>query len=473
MCPAGHRLQQSYAPAGRARAVICDRCNKQLPGGAQGFGCRACDYDVCAHCRSGKRVAAADAGSGGGGASGGDSASGANGGAEETWACPQCTLKNRRGAPRCTACKAAGPSLPKRARHAGGGAGGSSSIDRDMLVAHGRADTGIREGLMPLIRSCFVAPKPRPPGPGRKGGGGGGGASGFASSTAALTVEVRLAGALVPMFTQRERWSCGYRNLQMLFGALLRLPPPDCPDSLKKAIFGGLYAVPTIGDVQGWIELAWSHGFDQRGRVEFMGKLRGTQSWIGTPEVVALASSFGVRARLLTFLHPDGDMEEQSKLLLAQVWEYFGGDGGGGSGGGGGGSSGSGAASGTRVSIVHQSGKLPLYFQHQGHSRTIVGIERRRVPGGGGAALEDVLLLFDPSVDSAQLAEKLTQKTGWESMLKRTPKTLKKDAYQIVMLDPATPLSSSEQEEAKKNGLKHDLFPSLAGQYDKRLSKFG
>ncbi|KAK3255859.1 hypothetical protein CYMTET_34982, partial [Cymbomonas tetramitiformis] len=39
--------------------------------------------------------------------------------------------------------------------------------------------------------------------------------------------------------------------------------------------------------------------------------------------------------------------------------------------------------------------KPPLYFQHQGHSRTVVGIERRR--RSGSAADEAILLILDPS----------------------------------------------------------------------------
>ena len=35
----------------------------------------------------------------------------------------------------------------------------------------------------------------------------------------------------------------------------------------------------------------------------------------------------------------------------------------------------------------------PLYFQHQGHSRTIVGVEVMKSDGGGGVRL----LVFDPS----------------------------------------------------------------------------
>ena len=35
----------------------------------------------------------------------------------------------------------------------------------------------------------------------------------------------------------------------------------------------------------------------------------------------------------------------------------------------------------------------PLYFQHQGHSRTIVGVEIMKSDGGGGVRL----LVFDPS----------------------------------------------------------------------------
>ncbi|MEW5306485.1 MAG: hypothetical protein WDW36_008944 [Sanguina aurantia] len=52
-------------------------------------------------------------------------------------------------------------------------------------------------------------------------------------------------------------------------------------------------------------------------------------------------------------------------------------------------------------SPVHVTGLPPLYFQHAGHSRTIVGIERRRASGRGPDTY--TILVFDPSENTSHL----------------------------------------------------------------------
>ncbi len=57
-----------------------------------------------------------------------------------------------------------------------------------------------------------------------------------------------------------------------------------------------------------------------------------------------------------------------------------------------------------------RAGKPPLYFQHQGHSQTLVGVERIQVQPGHAAEVS--LLLLDPGQDTAQLAAALREKRG-------------------------------------------------------------
>lgn len=69
-----------------------------------------------------------------------------------------------------------------------------------------------------------------------------------------------------------------------------------------------------------------------------------------------------------------------------------------------------------RPTAVVMTGKPPLYFQHEGHSRTIVGIERTLAPGAqqqpaaqgtqGGAA-EYTLIVLDPGMPQAELLNSL------------------------------------------------------------------
>lgn len=53
-----------------------------------------------------------------------------------------------------------------------------------------------------------------------------------------------------------EQWSCGYRNFQMLCSSLLQ------HDIYRRVMFDGSGRIPTVMELQGWIEQAWSHGFD-------------------------------------------------------------------------------------------------------------------------------------------------------------------------------------------------------------------
>jgi hypothetical protein len=98
------------------------------------------------------------------------------------------------------------------------------------------------------------------------------------------------------------------------------------------------------------------------------------------------------------------------------VWDYFsqgppgssGSGGGGGGGSGGSGSSGGGGSSGAlaqlRGSPVTVTRHAPLYLQHEGHSLTVVGVERHAPPGAEAAHR---LLILDPGHDAQALREAL------------------------------------------------------------------
>ncbi|XP_024543195.1 zinc finger with UFM1-specific peptidase domain protein isoform X1 [Selaginella moellendorffii] len=86
-----------------------------------------------------------------------------------------------------------------------------------------------------------------------------------------------------------------------------------------------------------------------------------------------------------------------------------------------------------RQPLVIISRRPPLYFQHQGHSRTIVGIQRRRKLGGPEEAF---LLVLDPSQRTEELVKALRAKTGWQKLIKRGVHTLKRAAYQVCHIDP-------------------------------------
>lgn len=276
-------------------------------------------------------------------------------------------------------------------------------------------------------------------------------------------------------------WGCGWRNIQMLSSHLLMQR-----QEAREVMFGRSGFVPDIPSLQRWLEIAWERGFDRPGSESFNQKVYCSRKWIGSTECAALFRSFGLRARVVDFSSKDfellsssvhdenveveagrrkkehvyGPMDEflctkrcvskvdpfecekprcarnnytlkdHSKsrnfskreidghqLLVHWVWNYF-----------------------TVESIkcadnfhhVFVSDKTPLYFQHDGHSRTIVGIQSRQSPDG--MSEQHSLLVLDPSHRTAALERSLKENFGWQKLIKRGVHTLKKPQYQVVVV---------------------------------------
>ncbi|CAA6656457.1 unnamed protein product [Spirodela intermedia] len=192
-------------------------------------------------------------------------------------------------------------------------------------------------------------------------------------------------------------WGCGWRNIQMLSSHLLMER-----QEAKEVIFGGSGFVPDIPSLQRWLELAWERGFDGLGAKSFNYKIAGSTKWIGATECATLflkssesSADLGKKAKrkekdvhgpmdkflLHTVMHDKSRHASHTngpQVLVDWVWNYF--------------NSGVSGQCSHQVSI---SEKMPLYFQHNGHSRTIVGIQVKK----GTQGMPDVysLLVLDPS----------------------------------------------------------------------------
>ena len=59
------------------------------------------------------------------------------------------------------------------------------------------------------------------------------------------------------------------------------------------------------------------------------------------------------------------------------------------------------------------SRKPPLYFQHEGHSRTLVGVERRQPRPGAPAEVS--LIILDPSQPTQPLLSALRERRHWQA----------------------------------------------------------
>ncbi|KAI1776117.1 DUF1671-domain-containing protein [Hypoxylon cercidicola] len=158
---------------------------------------------------------------------------------------------------------------------------------------------------------------------------------------------------------------CGYRNIQMLISCVLQLDPAAA------RLFGG--RVPDIFALQDMIEDAWDRGVNAKGRIE-TGGIRGTRKFIGTPEAAAIFVNLGIRCDTQGFRNAKGEERRAAENRLYDAVErYF--------------AEAPGVSSQAKVRTTQLP---PLYFQHRGHSMTIVGIEKRTKGGRG-------LLVFDPT----------------------------------------------------------------------------
>ncbi|KAJ2496931.1 hypothetical protein GGH96_005476 [Coemansia sp. RSA 1972] len=172
------------------------------------------------------------------------------------------------------------------------------------------------------------------------------------SSTVLCTKQTQL------YLTMRDRgWACGYRNSQMLLSSLIPLPI--------------LNTVPQVIELQQMLEQAWNAGFDPDGYAQ-LGRVVNTRKWIGATEIYCILAHLGVRAHIVDFHRATG-ANGTHPALFAWIVEYF--------------------TSGSKDERGFTN-KHPLYLQHQGHSRTVVGVELGE---------KDVcVLVFDPDVPVAQ-----------------------------------------------------------------------
>ncbi|XP_053565115.1 zinc finger-containing ubiquitin peptidase 1, partial [Bombina bombina] len=174
--------------------------------------------------------------------------------------------------------------------------------------------------------------------------------------------------------TGDKGWGCGFRNIQMLLSSLLL-------DDTYKSQLQECRSVPCIPKLQSMIEGAWKEGFDPQGASHFNGKLRGTKAWIGACEVYCLLTSLHLKCRILDF-HKPSSSSGTHPFLFDWVLNYYSSD--------------------THGGKIVCTSKPAIYLQHQGHSRTIVGLEERKNK-------TYCLLIFDPGCPPENMQRLLKQ----------------------------------------------------------------
>ena len=225
----------------------------------------------------------------------------------------------------------------------------------------------------------------------------------------------------------KEGGFCGYRNIQMLVSYI------RSAGAFGFEHFDGP-RIPSILKLQDMIENAWDMGFNATGKIE-TGGIRLTRKYIGTPEAQALFQSLGIPCAASAFSR-SAHLRAHENLLLA-VANYF-------------------RSETQEHSVLHRDGhsnqvvitrKPPIYFQHRGHSMTVVGWESRY---DGGVNL----VVFDPMFQPNATIKRMAM-TG--SLSVREPAKVMKahrrgenylakfNDFELLMLKAATPASESKE----------------------------
>ncbi|XP_042345688.1 zinc finger-containing ubiquitin peptidase 1 [Plectropomus leopardus] len=196
-------------------------------------------------------------------------------------------------------------------------------------------------------------------------------------------------------------WGCGYRNFQMLLSALHRID--------AYAPFLQEKAVPSIPRLQSLIEEAWKEGLDPQGASHFNQRLQGTRAWIGATEIYALLTSLGINARIIDFHQPTGPGDTHIRLF-DWVKQYF-----------------QSSRSSRLTPRLIRTSLPPLYLQHQGPRRSVVGLEQRK---NGSLCL----LLLDPGTSASHTRKLLSGNIVSASVrhIRKFPGSLRHKQYQVV-----------------------------------------
>ena len=295
-------------------------------------------------------------------------------------------------------------------------------------------------------------------------------------------------------YRQADKWSCGYRNLQMVLSSLLALLPTSHP--YFAATSGGngdgcngdthsRMPPPTVLDIQLLLELSWRDGFDPDGARHYHGKIRGKSRWIGAVEVASLLTSLSVDCAVIQFIKRDSSR----RLLVDFVWQYYDAQSGfdacqRAENGQGAyvsdlaqiilANCGNGAAKiasapmdvADATAISSRMPLVPIYLQYSGHSVTIMGIER--VHHDGGANVSFNFLVMDPMIDGETIRERLWNncKVGGGSLpdiVRVSADWIRQKDTQIIVCGCSALIPSERRARMGKNGI-NDRLVVTAGE---------
>lgn len=249
---------------------------------------------------------------------------------------------------------------------------------------------------------------------------------------------------------QRDKWSCGFRNLQMLLVTLVPSLPPEHIYFDNGSWNGQAFRVPSLQQLQASLERSWRAGYDPDGAQHYQNRILGKNSKIGAVEVSTTLSFMSIDSVVVQFI----TCPESRGKLGPFCSTYFGKE--------------ADCCPFCRTvaipscltiakQVVNSTCRIvpsarrskrcgcpviPLYLQWEGHSVTIIGVEESKI----GLPLN--LLVLDPLQRSATTRGAILRQRLTPLRLALQP--LSRKDCQVVLASPRdlSPLDSEQRKHA-------------------------
>jgi hypothetical protein len=252
---------------------------------------------------------------------------------------------------------------------------------------------------------------------------------------------------------QKDKWSCGFRNTQMLLSAILPILPKqhsyyrqyhstECSTSTLQQQShpneSGFIEIPSVRQLQIGLERSWKAGYDPSGADHYRGHIVDTTKRIGAVEACNLFNFLGLDCTVVQFIRCSQSRQQilpfcqayfgdrkccsncrnlHCSVALAKACLQ---------------NSAKGASQ--RNGPSCQCARLPLYLQWEGHSVTIVGVEPNTTN----------LLIFDPMIDGTRLIHAAQRRT-FDLFRLRAAKFSSKDCQLVILSTKSMPPSRHVQ----------------------------
>jgi hypothetical protein len=206
---------------------------------------------------------------------------------------------------------------------------------------------------------------------------------------------------------QNDKWSCGFRNLQMILTFLIPYLPKDHSFWQYTTALSSSYEIPSVVQWQQSMEAAWNEGFDADGARHYQKSIVGKNVWIGAVEVASVLAFKGIDATVVQFIRCAASRRQLMAFCISYFQRHYCGS--------------SNPCSSLelgrhllqetekRKKVSEPEGSCtydipPLYLQWKGHSVCVVGYEVETQTNG---AIIHHLLAFDPMKGGSVLKKSL------------------------------------------------------------------